>query len=193
MWCARPHPQMGSSVAVGSVIRCGNTSIATPYTRLLLLPHFPSFSTPTRTRTRRKIQLVCGAKTQIKEQLDDDVLTSKIRKLVGKEPDFWEGEQWEWFGIFAKYLWIFGFVFGAIFAVYGFFTFQEPPKEVKEKSERLYGVQSGKRSNVDSYEEADVDAGVESNDISSDIFEEPDVYDSDVFESNPTEVAPSLE
>lgn len=66
---------------------------------------------------------------------------------------------------------------------------------MREAAERLYSVQSGVESNaesddVESSAETDVESSAES---SSEVFKEPDAYDSDVFDSNPTEVAPSLE
>ena len=53
------------------------------------------------------------------------------------------------------------------------------------------GVESNAESDdVESSAETDVESSAES---SSEVFKEPDAYDSDVFDSNPTEVAPSLE
>ncbi|KAK9091249.1 hypothetical protein Sjap_024426 [Stephania japonica] len=34
--------------------------------------------------------------------------------LPGKDPDFWEGPQWDGFGFFVQYLWAFGIVFAVI-------------------------------------------------------------------------------
>lgn len=62
-------------------------------------------------------------------------------------------------------------------ALYGCFTFHEPPKKVKEAAEKMYSVDSSQVFT----------------ETPSQGFEEPDAYDSDVFDSNPTEVAPSLE
>lgn len=58
-----------------------------------------------------------------------------------------------------------------------------------EEIERKYGVRSGVESSVDSSVESSAKSSAES----SDVFEDPDAYDSDVFDSNPTEVAPSLD
>jgi hypothetical protein len=33
-----------------------------------------------------------------------------VSQLEGKQPDFWEGEQWNWLGFVIQYLWVFGFV-----------------------------------------------------------------------------------
>lgn len=55
--------------------------------------------------------------------------------------------------------------------------------------ERKYGVRSGVESSVESSAESRANSSSES----SDVFEDTDAYDSDVFDSNPTEVAPSLD
>lgn len=34
-----------------------------------------------------------------------------LPKLPGDEPDFWEGEKWDFLGFFVEYLWAFGFGF----------------------------------------------------------------------------------
>jgi len=56
---------------------------------------------------------------------------------------------------------------------------------VREEMERKYGVSTGVESSAES--------GANSSSGSSDVFEDTDAYDSDVFDSNPTEVAPSLD
>ncbi|TKY44699.1 hypothetical protein E2542_SST30977 [Spatholobus suberectus] len=172
---------MAFTVAIGSgvaIIPCGNTTV-TPYTRLLL-PHLAS------TRTRRSLHVARAKKlsseshpfstatepqdtAEVEEPLDDAVSTYQWPDLPGQEPDFWEGPQWDWLGTFVQYSWILGFAVAAILALLGCFTHHEPPKKLKEAAANKYSVQS------------------------SEVFEEPDAYDSDVFDSNPTEVAPSLE
>jgi hypothetical protein len=37
-----------------------------------------------------------------------------VSQLEGKQPDFWEGEQWNWLGFVVQYLWVFGFVVSII-------------------------------------------------------------------------------
>ncbi|CAK9215475.1 unnamed protein product [Sphagnum troendelagicum] len=37
-----------------------------------------------------------------------------VSQLEGKQPDFWEGEQWNWLGFVLQYLWVFGFVVSII-------------------------------------------------------------------------------
>lgn len=37
-----------------------------------------------------------------------------VSQLDGKQPDFWEGEQWNWLGFVLQYLWVFGFVVSII-------------------------------------------------------------------------------
>jgi len=57
-----------------------------------------------------------------------------------------------------------------------------------DEIERKYGVRSGVESSVESSGDSSAKSSAESNDV----FEDLDSYDSDVFDSNPTEVAPSL-
>ncbi|RDX77156.1 hypothetical protein CR513_42768, partial [Mucuna pruriens] len=160
---------MAFTVAIGSgvaIIPCGNIS-RTPYTHLL--PHLVS------TRTRRSLHVARAEKlssesqpvstAEIEEPLDDAVSSYNYSDLPGQKPDFWEGPQWDWFGFFVQYSWIIGVPVAAILALTGCLTY-DPPKDLKQGAANKYSVQSGE------------------------VFVEPDVYDSDVFDSNPTEVAP---
>ncbi|KAG4388498.1 hypothetical protein GLYMA_09G185300v4 [Glycine max] len=196
---------MAFTVASGSgvaIIPCGNTGTAA------LFPH----------RTRRNLHVARAKKPlngddvsvyaellkaevsvlENNKPLDDNDAALKFLEKIDRQfqqPDLWEGPQWDWLGIFIKFSPIIGIAVAASLAIYGCFTFHEPPKNVREAAERLYSVQSGVESNaesddVESSAETDVESSAES---SSEVFKEPDAYDSDVFDSNPTEVAPSLE
>ncbi|KAL5751345.1 hypothetical protein ACOSP7_025948 [Xanthoceras sorbifolium] len=89
--------------------------------------------------------------------------------LPGEETDFWEGPQWDTFGFFVQYLWAFGIVFALIACGIAVATYNEGATDFKQTPAYKESVQS------------------------RDLLEEPDASNSDVFESNPTEVAPSLE
>ncbi|KAF3534659.1 hypothetical protein DY000_02042433, partial [Brassica cretica] len=94
-----------------------------------------------------------------------------IKDLPGLEPDPFEGSQWDGLGFFVQYLW----AFGIVFALFNFVTvnlqwncggdvFKETPvyKEAMESRDLL--------------DEAEVEGS----------------NSEDVFESNPTEVAPTI-
>lgn len=90
-------------------------------------------------------------------------------ELPGLEPDFWEGPQWGAFGFFLQYLWAFGIVFALVACGIAVATYNEGATDFKETPAYKESVQS------------------------RDLLEGPDASNSDVFESNPTEVAPSLD
>ncbi|KAK7314538.1 hypothetical protein VNO77_33064 [Canavalia gladiata] len=185
---AHSHPPMAFTVAIGSVggvaiIPCGNT-IGTPCT---LLPHLTSFP-----RTRRNFHVVWAKKfspesplgsvtttdeeqqrtAEIEDPVDDAAVDSyEWLGIPGSEPDYWQGPQWDWLGTFVKYSWIIGFPVAVIVTLYGCATHRVIPKDLKQAA-AMKGSES-----------------VES----SELFEDPKTFDSDVFDSNPTEVAPSLE
>lgn len=92
-----------------------------------------------------------------------------LPELPGDKPDFWEGPQWDALGFFVQYLWAFGIVFALIACGIAVATYNEGATDFKETPAYKESVQS------------------------RDLLEEPDASDSDVFESNPTEQAPSLE
>ncbi|RAL41528.1 hypothetical protein DM860_010322 [Cuscuta australis] len=90
-------------------------------------------------------------------------------ELPGQEPDFWEGPQWDAFGFFIQYLWAFGVGFALIACGIAAVTYNNGATDFKETPTYKESVESSK------------------------LLGGPDVSeDSDVFESNPTEVAPSL-
>ncbi|KAM7279261.1 hypothetical protein ACFE04_006395 [Oxalis oulophora] len=89
--------------------------------------------------------------------------------LPGLEKDFWEGEQWDTFGFVVQYLWAFGILFAVVACGIAVATYNEGATDFK---------------NTPAYKES---IG------SQEALEEPEGSNSEVFESNPTEVAPSLE
>ncbi|XVF53926.1 hypothetical protein PTKIN_Ptkin05aG0139400 [Pterospermum kingtungense] len=90
-------------------------------------------------------------------------------ELPGLEPDLWEGPQWDVLGFLVQYLWAFGIVFALIACGIAVATYNEGATDFKETPAYKESIQS------------------------RELLEEPDASNSDVFESNPTEVAPSLE
>ncbi|KAI4350918.1 hypothetical protein L6164_005321 [Bauhinia variegata] len=92
-----------------------------------------------------------------------------LPELPGENPDFWEGPQWDALGFLVQYLWAFGIVFALIACGIAVATYNEGATDFKETPAYKESIQS------------------------QELLEEPDASNSDVFESNPTEVAPSLE
>ncbi|XP_008777737.4 uncharacterized protein LOC103697608 [Phoenix dactylifera] len=90
-------------------------------------------------------------------------------ELPGEEPDFWEGPQWNAFGFFIKYQWAFGVLFALIACGIAVATYNEGATDFRQTPVYKESVQS------------------------QELLEEPEASNSDVFEGNPTEVAPSLE
>ncbi|KAK7291440.1 hypothetical protein RIF29_06580 [Crotalaria pallida] len=166
---------------------CGNTT--TPYTSL---SHLSLPSSSSSSRRRANLQVVSAKKfsprsgrnrrgtTTIQDQEEEELQrTAEIKDdvddgyflpdLPGLEKDFWEGPQWDGLGFFVEYLWAFGVVFALIACGIAVATYNEGATDFKETPAYKESVQS------------------------RDFLEDPDASDSDVFESNPTEVAPSLE
>ncbi|XVE58760.1 hypothetical protein DITRI_Ditri04bG0195100 [Diplodiscus trichospermus] len=90
-------------------------------------------------------------------------------ELPGLQSDFWEGPQFDALGFFVQYLWAFGIVFALIACGIAVATYNEGATDFKETPAYKESIQS------------------------RELLEEPEASNSDVFESNPTEVAPSLE
>lgn len=90
-------------------------------------------------------------------------------KLPGEEPDFWEGPKWDGLGFFVQYMWAFGVLFALVACGIAAFTYNEGATDFKETSTYKESIQS------------------------QELLGEPGASNTDVFESNPTEVAPSLE
>ncbi|WVZ13716.1 hypothetical protein V8G54_011282 [Vigna mungo] len=190
---------MAFTVPIGSgaaIIPCGNTTATTRCIRF-----FPSsIRTPSNHlhvacakkfseshRFRAVTEPQATAEIEDEEPPDEEfvALYSKVNDFLREEPYLWEGPQWDLLGFFVQYSWIIGFGVAVCVSLYGCLTYQEPPKEVRDEMERKYGVRSGVESSAES--RANSSSG------SSDVFEDTDAYDSDVFDSNPTEVAPSLD
>ncbi|CAN7129242.1 hypothetical protein BRARA_G02295 [Brassica rapa] len=93
-----------------------------------------------------------------------------IKDLPGLEPDPFEGPQWDGLGFFVQYLWAFGIVFALVSGGIAAGTYNEGATDFKE---------------TPVYKEA-----MESRDL---LDEAEGSNSEDVFDSNPTEVAPSLE
>ncbi|XAR60300.1 hypothetical protein NMG60_11033612 [Bertholletia excelsa] len=100
------------------------------------------------------------------DAVDDDYV---LPDLPGEKPDFWEGPQWDTLGFVVQYLWAFGIVFALIACGIAVATYNEGATDFKQTPVYKESVQS------------------------RELLEEPEGSSSDVFESNPTEEAPSLE
>ncbi|ESQ27781.1 hypothetical protein EUTSA_v10019131mg [Eutrema salsugineum] len=93
-----------------------------------------------------------------------------IKDLPGLEPDPFEGPQWDGLGFFVQYLWAFGILFALISGGIAAGTYNEGATDFKETPVYKEAIQS------------------------RDLLDEAESSNSeDVFESNPTEVAPSLD
>ncbi|TVU45416.1 hypothetical protein EJB05_04903, partial [Eragrostis curvula] len=104
------------------------------------------------------------------EPLGFEVSTEPMPELPDPEtPDFWEGPQWEPLGFFVQYMWAFGVVFGLVACGVAVSTYNDGATDFR---------------NTPAYKES----------LQSQEFpEESESSGADVFEGNPTEVAPSLE
>ncbi len=100
---------------------------------------------------------------------DDDDDGYFLPELPGDKPDFWEGPQWDAFGFFVQYMWAFGIGFALIACGIAVVTYNEWATDFKNTPVYQESVQS------------------------RELLEEPETSNSDVFESNPTEEAPSLD
>ncbi|KAL3633062.1 hypothetical protein CASFOL_026046 [Castilleja foliolosa] len=92
-----------------------------------------------------------------------------VPELPGDKPDFWEGPQFDGLGFFVQYMWAFGIVFALVACGIAVATYNEGATDFKETPVYKDAIQS------------------------RELLEEPDASTSDVFESNPTEQAPSLD
>ncbi|XP_065860711.1 uncharacterized protein [Euphorbia lathyris] len=195
----------GNSTSTGGRIIYSNLTRHHPYT----LPHRPQIVFPV--STRRSIHFKVSAKklspagkfdgskrrssTKTKDKEDEGnydgkrtneiersfgtegfsasksvgVESSVVANLPGAETDFWEGPQWDAFGFVMQYLWAFGVGFALIACGVAVSTYNEGATDFKDTPAYKASVES------------------------QELIEEPEASNSDVFESNPTEVAPSLE
>ncbi|XP_051147513.1 uncharacterized protein LOC127262750 [Andrographis paniculata] len=172
----------------GGRILC-NAAIRTPYSHLLRRssPPWPRSSNSKLWATPKKLSSRTGkfdgknrrsSPLPTEEQDATAVEATEISsgegdfvmpELPGENPDFWEGPQWDAFGFFIQYLWAFGIVFALIACGIAVATYNEGATDFKETPVYKEAIQS------------------------RDLLEGPEASDSDVFESNPTEEAPSLE
>ncbi|KAL2539455.1 Uncharacterized protein Adt_00442 [Abeliophyllum distichum] len=193
----------------GNRLLC-NTSTRTPYTQLplrrpFLIPSYPSWSHQPRTsftvsanrkklssssRTGRFDNKNRRSSVSIKEQEEEEVEKQRMDQisldnnigtigvvgdgfvmpeLPGEKTDFWEGPQWDAFGFVLQYLWAFGIVFALIACGIAVATYNEGATDFKDTPVYKESLQS------------------------QELLEEPDASNSDVFETNPTEQAPSLD
>ncbi|RLN43486.1 uncharacterized protein C2845_PM01G30730 [Panicum miliaceum] len=103
------------------------------------------------------------------EPLGFEVSTEPMPELPDPEtPDFWEGPQWEALGFFVQYMWAFGVVFGLIACGVAVATYNDGATDFRD---------------TPAYKESQTQEFPEESESSS----------ADVFEGNPTEVAPALE
>ena len=86
-----------------------------------------------------------------------------------EKPDFWEGPQWDALGFFVQYMWAFGVFFGLVACGFAVATYNEGATDFRETPSYKESVQT------------------------QEFPEESESSGSDVFEGNPTEVAPALE
>ncbi|KAF0910235.1 hypothetical protein E2562_001426 [Oryza meyeriana var. granulata] len=104
------------------------------------------------------------------EPLGFEVSTTPMPELPDPEkPDFWEGPQWEALGFFVQYMWAFGVFFGLVACGFAVATYNEGATDFRETPAYKESVQT------------------------QEFPEESESSGSDVFEGNPTEVAPALE
>ncbi|KAF8733738.1 hypothetical protein HU200_014584 [Digitaria exilis] len=103
------------------------------------------------------------------EPLGFEVSTEPMPNLPDPEtPDFWEGQQWEPLGFFVQYMWAFGVVFGLIACGVAVATYNDGATDFRD-------TPAYKESQTQEFPEESESSGA------------------DVFEGNPTEVAPALE
>lgn len=95
--------------------------------------------------------------------------TTPMPVLQGEDKDFWEGPQWNALGFFVQYQWAFGIVFALIACGIAVATYNEGATDFRQTPVYKESIQS------------------------RELLEEPEASNTDVFEANPTEVAPSLE
>ncbi|KAF7813577.1 AT-rich interactive domain protein [Senna tora] len=176
------------SCSSGRILYGNSTGI--PYTSI---PHSLHFTLPF---SSRNLHIVCAKKfsprpgrldgrnrrgsvttedeeerrTDVVEDVVDDAADGYfLPELPGDKPDFWEGPQWDALGFFVQYMWAFGVVFALIACGIAVATYNEGATDFKDTPAYKESIQS------------------------RELLEEPDASNSDVFESNPTEVAPSLD
>ncbi|PPR82326.1 hypothetical protein GOBAR_AA38387 [Gossypium barbadense] len=104
--------------------------------------------------------------------------------LPGLQPDLWEGPKWDVLGFLVQYLWAFGIVFAE-----RTLAFQNSLLSMEQLIACGIAVATYNEGATDFKETPAYKESIQSQEL----LEQPDASNSDVFESNPTEVAPSLE
>ncbi|KAJ3672900.1 hypothetical protein LUZ60_006274 [Juncus effusus] len=113
---------------------------------------------------------VNGAPGQMEEiEVLWEISKEPMPVLPKDEPDFWEGPQWNAFGFFMQYMWAFGVLFAIIACGVAVATYNDGATDFRETPAYKESVQS------------------------KELLDESESSNSDVFEGNPTEVAPALE
>uniref|UniRef100_A0ACD5ZZQ0 Uncharacterized protein n=1 Tax=Avena sativa TaxID=4498 RepID=A0ACD5ZZQ0_AVESA len=103
------------------------------------------------------------------EPLGFEVSTEPMPYLPDpKQVDFWEGPQWDLLGFFVQYMWGFGVVFSLVACGVAVATYNDGATDFRD---------------TPSFKES----------ITQEFPEEAESSGPDVFEGNPTEVAPALE
>ncbi|XP_057804976.1 uncharacterized protein LOC131020279 [Salvia miltiorrhiza] len=126
-------------------------------------------------KNRRSSPVITKDQEQLEEFIQDTPDINAVDdgfvmpELPGDKPSFWEGSQWDGLGFFVQYMWAFGIVFALVACGVAVATYNEGATDFKDTPVYKESVQS------------------------RDLLDEPDAANSDVFESNPTEQAPSLE
>ncbi|KAL4316918.1 hypothetical protein AHAS_Ahas15G0333100 [Arachis hypogaea] len=136
---------------------------------------------------------------EIEDSAVDDVNDGYfLPDLPGEEKDFWEGPQWDWLGFFVEYLWAFGVVFAVTFDTLNLLVYHSNydgvllviwyPEIFFNLVACGIAVATYNEGATDFKETPAYKESVQSREL----LEGPEASDSDIFESNPTEVAPSL-
>nr|XP_051178731.1 uncharacterized protein LOC127293201 isoform X1 [Lolium perenne] len=103
------------------------------------------------------------------EPLGFEVSTEPMPYLPDpKQVDFWEGSQWDLLGFFVQYMWAFGVFFSLVACGFAVATYNDGATDFRE---------------TPSFKES----------LTQEFPEDAESSGSDVFEGNPTEVAPALE
>ncbi|KAF8399136.1 hypothetical protein HHK36_015001 [Tetracentron sinense] len=166
-------------------------------------------TTTTTTKEEEEEEIERGPDDSKNSTVDADVDVDDgyfLPDLPGDQPDFWEGPQWNGLGFFIQYQWAFGIAFAVFFFTILFFPPLHPMLVLTVQDRRYNGYEVNVVHffqliacgiAVATYNEGATDfkkTPVYKESIQSrELLEEPEASNSDVFEGNPTEEAPSLE
>ncbi|XP_058722384.1 uncharacterized protein LOC131594307 [Vicia villosa] len=171
----------------GAGILYNNTTTTTPYTSL------SHFTLPSSTSKRRTLHIVSAKKFSSRSRRNQPTTTTTPDQELqpkneieipfysdedwpfpyrppgtSKEADFFEGPQWDTVGFIGEWLWILGGVFAVCGGGFAAINYNQGASDFKDTPAYKESVQS------------------------QELLEQPETSESDIFESNPTEVAPSL-